>query len=120
MNIRRRLMLAFSLGALVPRMAYAQKPTVFRIGWVSNDRAVGSPFLDAVREGLRDFGYVEGRNAVIDARWGDGSVERINQLAADLVRSKPESSSRTGVRRPIRFTAPGPPCRSCLYSAAIR
>ena len=50
MNIRRKLMLALSVSALLPRQAYAQKPTVFRIGWVSNDRAAGSPFFDAVRE----------------------------------------------------------------------
>lgn len=88
-NTRRKLMFAFSVATLLPQLGHAQKPSAFRIGWVSNDREVGSPFLDAVREGLRDFGYVEGRNVVIDARWGDGSVERINQLAADLVRSKP-------------------------------
>jgi putative ABC transport system substrate-binding protein len=131
MNIRRRLMLAFSLGALVPRMAYAQKPTVFRIGWVSNDRAVGSPFLAAVREGLRDFGYVEGRNAVIDARWGDGSVERINQLAADLVRSKPEvivthggpstyPVHRAGATMPVVFVFSGDPVEGGLVDSFAR
>jgi putative tryptophan/tyrosine transport system substrate-binding protein len=42
--------------------------------------------LDALRAGLRDRGYVEGRNITIEARWADGAVERLPALAAELVR----------------------------------
>ena len=128
---RQLLKLGLSAGALLPRQAYAQKPTVFRIGWVSNDRAAGSPFLDAVREGLRDFGYIEGRNAVIDARWGDGTVERINQLAADLVRSKPHvivthggpsifPVRRAGATMPVVFVFSGDPVEGGLVDSFAR
>lgn len=44
----------------------------------------------AFREGLRELGYVEGRNLVIDAYWGEGSSERIEKLAVELVASKPD------------------------------
>ncbi len=39
---------------------------------------------------MRDLGYVEGRNLLIDVRWGEGSSEQIEQLAGELVRSKPD------------------------------
>lgn len=38
--------------------------------------------------GLSDLGYVEGRNLVIEARWAEGTVERVPELAADLLRSR--------------------------------
>ena len=53
----------------------------------------GSPFLaspnrDAFREGLRQLGYVEGQNIIIEYRYGENSNERLPDLAADLVRLK--------------------------------
>jgi len=58
-----------------------------RVGWLSGGG--GRSALNAFRDGMRELGYVEGRNLVIDARWGDGSQERLDQNAADLVRSQP-------------------------------
>jgi putative tryptophan/tyrosine transport system substrate-binding protein len=46
--------------------------------------------IEAFRGGLRDLGYVEGRNLVIDFRWADGKYERLAGLAGELVRSKPD------------------------------
>jgi len=43
--------------------------------------------LEGIRMGLRDFGYVEGRNITIDYRWAEGRYERLPELAAELVRS---------------------------------
>ena len=62
MNTRRKLIFALSAGALLPRWAAAQQARVLRIGWLSNDRAANSLFFDAFRGGMRDLGYVEGRN----------------------------------------------------------
>jgi putative ABC transport system substrate-binding protein len=43
--------------------------------------------LDGIRLGLRDFGYVEGMNMIIEYRWAQGHYERLPELAAELVRS---------------------------------
>jgi putative ABC transport system substrate-binding protein len=48
------------------------------------------PNLPAFREGLRELGYIDGRNLVIDYRSGDGTSGRLVKLAADLVRLKPD------------------------------
>jgi putative ABC transport system substrate-binding protein len=45
---------------------------------------------DALKEGLRDRGYEEGRNLVLDARYGNGRMERLPDLAAELVRLRVE------------------------------
>jgi putative ABC transport system substrate-binding protein len=87
---RRQLIALLSATALLPRWAAPQgKP--FRLAWLSHDRAdVASAFLLAFREGLRDLGYVEGRNLAIDARWGEQSEERLQQMAAELIKLAPQ------------------------------
>jgi putative ABC transport system substrate-binding protein len=90
MNIRRKFIFTLFAGALLPRWASAQQDRVLRIAWLSNAVAENSPFLDAFRAGMRELGYVEGRNLIIDARWGAGSIERTEQLAVELAASKPD------------------------------
>jgi putative tryptophan/tyrosine transport system substrate-binding protein len=46
--------------------------------------------IDAFRSGLRELGYVEGRNLVIEFRWAGGKYERLSGLATELVRSRPD------------------------------
>ncbi|MGH8700825.1 MAG: hypothetical protein ACREVR_06560, partial [Burkholderiales bacterium] len=92
MNTRRRLLISLGAGAFADALpAFAQQKSVHRLGWISADRSGGnSPFLEAFRDGMRKLDYVEGRNLIIDAHWGEGSNERIEQLAAELVKSKPD------------------------------
>ena len=45
-----------------------------------------SPYVTALRQGLRELGYVEGQNIVIEYRYGNGDSDRLPQLAAELVR----------------------------------
>jgi putative ABC transport system substrate-binding protein len=59
---------------------------MWRIGWLSPpSAATGSSELEALREGLRELGYVEGRNITIEARWADGDLARLPELARGLV-----------------------------------
>jgi len=44
--------------------------------------------LEPLRQGLRELGYVEGRNLVLEARWGEGQAERLPGLVTELVNAK--------------------------------
>jgi putative tryptophan/tyrosine transport system substrate-binding protein len=60
---------------------------VYRIGWLTAQRAASlAPYLDAFRGGLADLGYVEGRDLAIEYRYGDDTIERVPELAAELMR----------------------------------
>ena len=70
--------------ALTPLSTFAQQPPVkvWRIGFLHlGSPATSGQRLEALRAGLRDLGYVEGKNLVIESRWGEGKIERIPQLA---------------------------------------
>jgi ABC-type uncharacterized transport system substrate-binding protein len=85
----RRAFLGTLAGGLVtaPRAVQAQPAgKVYRIGWLSPATAAnGLPNLDALRAGLRERGYVEGRNVTIEARWAEGEGLRLSKLATELV-----------------------------------
>ena len=59
------------------------------MGYAEGDRE-GQAFVTAFREGLQQFGWAEGRNIQIDARWGAGSAELTLQYATELVALKPD------------------------------
>ena len=60
---------------------------VFRIGWLTAQREPSlTPFLEAFRGGLREFGYRENDNLEIDYRYGDDNLLRVAPLAAELAR----------------------------------
>jgi putative ABC transport system substrate-binding protein len=62
-------------------------PRVPRVGYLfSFTPAEGRHLWEACRQGLRELGYVEGRNIILEPRWADGQYERLPGLAADLVR----------------------------------
>jgi len=81
------VLLAASLGT-----AAAQPPEkVPRVGYISPGSS-SDPFrlrrFEAFRQGLRELGYVEGRNIALEPRWAEGKYDRYPALAADLVRLK--------------------------------
>jgi putative ABC transport system substrate-binding protein len=64
---------------------------VYRIGFLGGASASGYAVLvNALRLGLRDHGYVEGKNITIEYRWDEGKYERLPTLAAELVRLHPD------------------------------
>src|SRR5215216_3025684 len=89
--MRRREFIALLGGAAAwPLTARAQQPAkLVRLGFLSS-ASVSSPVykrnLEALRAGLRDFGYIEGQNLVIETRWAEDKYDRLPQLAAELVR----------------------------------
>ena len=82
-----------TLSALLLALGFsveAQQPTkIPLIGSLSGSSPSTSPARhEAFRQGLRDLGYVEGKNIVIERRWADGKFDRLPALAAELVRLK--------------------------------
>jgi putative ABC transport system substrate-binding protein len=91
MSNRRKLLIALGAGALAaPLASLAQKqpPKVYRIGFLWDSPAVFPDAIEAFRQGLRELGYVEGRNITIEYRWAEGKPERMRELAEELVRLK--------------------------------
>src|SRR5437588_852845 len=86
--MNRRTLLAFASAiAVLPRLAAAQStPRIARIGWITAQQASSlTPYVEAFRSGLADFGYVEGRNLALVLRYGDDHLERVPGFAAELV-----------------------------------
>jgi hypothetical protein len=78
----RRTFLALASAALWPGDARAQQGRALpRIGWISTSREP-DPFLDGFREGLRKHGYEDGRNIVLELRYG--TVETLRAAVAEL------------------------------------
>ena len=85
MDRRDAVLALLALGA-APLAAEAQQAAkVARIGYLSTSLASRPHLRDAFLQGLRDLGYVEGRNVVIEYRDAEGKVERVPALAAELV-----------------------------------
>src|SRR5438309_4967960 len=71
--------------------AHAQATKVYRIGVLETSPATSNRAnIEAFLRGLREVGYVEGNNIIIDYRSSDGRPDRFKNLAADLVRAKPD------------------------------
>jgi putative ABC transport system substrate-binding protein len=80
-----------ALGVLaVPLGGDAQEPgKVPRVGFLGpRSRSDGAPFLDAFLQGLRELGWVEGQNIALEYRFAEGRLDRLPDLAAEMVRLK--------------------------------
>jgi putative tryptophan/tyrosine transport system substrate-binding protein len=87
--VRRRAFITLVGGATVawPLAARAQQAAkVYRIGFLGNSTAaLEADLVGPFREGLRDLGYVEGQNILIEYRWAEGEYERFTALTAELI-----------------------------------
>src|SRR5215467_5096399 len=88
----RRTFIAASVGLLVvPTSARSQGRKAARVGWVGGwyTLSAANGLFEAFRQGMRELGYVEGQNIIIDARWMEGTApEEAGRLSAVLVQSK--------------------------------
>ncbi len=87
--MKRRAFLGSVLAtAILPPSVHAQGvPKSARIGWLTAQQPSSlTPYLAAMRAGFSEIGYVEGRNLAIEYRYGDDALERVPDLAAELVK----------------------------------
>ncbi|MGH7834406.1 MAG: ABC transporter substrate-binding protein [Candidatus Binatia bacterium] len=94
--------LAVSLLAFAA-IAEAQAPAkVWRIGvLVSSSAPLNASRDEGLRQGLREFGYVEGKNIVLEFKYADGKLDRLPGLAGDMVSSKPDVIIVGGTRAAV-------------------
>src|SRR6266496_1636550 len=116
----------------LPLAAEAQQAAkVARIGWLGANPAIGRLLREALLQGVRDLGYVEGRNVVMEYRFAEGKLERYPALAAELVALKVDAivapitpaalAAKQATRTlPIVFIAVGDPVTSGLVTSLAR
>ena len=79
--------LALTLSSVLPEVHAQQRDKIPVIGFLGTaPERVQGVFVDAFRSGLRDAGYVDGRNIVLEVHFGNSNPSRIRALAAELVR----------------------------------
>jgi putative ABC transport system substrate-binding protein len=123
--------LALSLLA-APRVGEAQQAAkVARIGYLTPGLPTNLDFLEGFRRGLRDRGYFEGRNLVIEIRSAEGKFERLPALVAELLALKVDvivtggtpatlAAKKATSTVPIVFAAAGDPVTSGLVASLAR
>src|SRR5262245_19260235 len=83
--------------------AHAQQTgKVFRIGYLDNSTAAGiAVFLETFRQELSKLGWIEGKNITMEYRFAEQKLERLPELAADLVRLKVDLIVTSGGTTPV-------------------
>src|SRR6266849_6257155 len=133
--MERRTFMAMLTGGIVaaPFTAEAQQAAkIARIGYLVLNLAANPHLTEAFRQGLRDLGYVEGRNVVIEYRDAEGKFERLPALAAELVALKVDvivvaggtlvalAAKQATRTLPIVFTPAADPVESGLVTSLAR
>ena len=90
--VKRRAFALAALAMLVPSYGlFAQPEKPRRIGFLGSGSAAAMVRpIQAFKAGLRELGYIEGKNIVVEYRWGDGNAERLAQYASEFLRLKLE------------------------------
>ena len=140
MNTRRKTIAALGAGALAHALpTFAQPPAkpsekVWRVGFLnprSRPVSLDTDFTGGFPQGMRERGYVEGRNLVIEWRFADGDLARLPALAAELVQLKVDAIVAGGpqairaVRKatatiPIVMAVPGDPIGEGFIASLAR
>ncbi len=75
---------------VAPRPAWTQPAKIPRLGVLLYSTPQADPNAESFRRGMRELGYVDGRNIAIEYRYAEGKPDRLPELAAELVRGKPD------------------------------
>jgi putative tryptophan/tyrosine transport system substrate-binding protein len=89
-NDRRRFFIGFGFLLASPLIAQGGGRNIPRVGFLHRGSPGPSQEIDAFQRGLRELGYIEGQNIAVEYRFARGQVERLPELAAELVRLNPE------------------------------
>ena len=130
---RRSLILGSLIVFAASRTASAQQTgKVYRIGFLGPANASSwASYITALREGLREFGYEEGKNLVIEYRWAEENLDRLPELASELVSLKVDlivtdgtpgsrAAKQATTTIPVVMAAVGDPVRSGLVASLAR
>src|SRR6266700_3235781 len=136
MNNRRKLLVTLGAGALAfaaaPSSFSQQQGKVWRVGILSPTSAsLSSSNTNAFLKGMRELGYVEGKNLVIERRFADGRLERFPGLAAELVQLKVDvivvqsspaisATQKATTTIPVVMTSAGDPVGSGFVKSLAR
>jgi putative ABC transport system substrate-binding protein len=82
-------LLTTALLSIAPFIEAQQPGKVPRIGFlIASSPSAMAPRMDAFRQGLRELGYVEGKNIIVEWRYAEGKLDRLPALAAELERTR--------------------------------
>jgi putative ABC transport system substrate-binding protein len=107
--------------------AWAQKPKVFKIGILTDAMVPWHTSTNGLRDGLKEFGYVEGKNVIFEARAAEGDITHLPKLAEELLEQKldllfcvADACSKEIGRIPMVFTQVSDPVRLGLVGSIAR
>jgi putative tryptophan/tyrosine transport system substrate-binding protein len=128
---RRDFLVTFVALIAAPLAAAQQVAGIARIGFLGNNPAALGHLRDAFLQGMRDLGYVEGRNLIIEYRFAEGNLDRLPAFATELVALKVEvivapptpaaqAAKQATKTIPIVFAGAGDPVTSGLVTSLAR
>ena len=107
--------------------AWAQSPKIFKVAILSDAMVPWHSTTEGFRDGLKELGYVEGKNVIFEVRAAQGDMTRVGQLAAELLQQKPDllfcvsdACRRENGQIPMVFVQVSDPVRLGLVESVAR
>ncbi len=126
-KVRVAIALAVALALAAAPAAWAEAPKVFKIAILTDAMVPWHSSTEGFRDGLKEFGYVEGKNVIFEARAAQGDMTRVPELVAELVQQKPDllfcvsdACRRATKQIPMVFVQVSDPVRLGLVESIAR